>query len=61
MRPIDHHSPVPYYYQLADILREEIEAERWATDELIPAEGALDGDFRDQSKRHPKGSRPAGG
>ena len=41
MRPIDHHSPVPYYYQLADILREEIEAGRWATDELIPAEGAL--------------------
>ncbi len=41
MRPIDHHSPVPYYYQLADILREEIEAGRWEVDELIPAEGAL--------------------
>ncbi len=41
MRPIDHHSPVPYYYQLADILREEIEAGRWGVDELIPAEGAL--------------------
>ena len=41
MRPIDHHSPVPYYYQLADILREEIEAGRWGPDELIPAEGAL--------------------
>lgn len=41
MRPIDLHSPVPYYYQLADILREEIEGGRWAADELIPAEGAL--------------------
>jgi GntR family transcriptional regulator len=41
MRPIDHRSPVPYYYQLADILREEIEAGRWQVDELIPAEGAL--------------------
>ena len=41
MRPIDHHSPVPYYYQLADILREEIDAGRWGVDELIPAEGAL--------------------
>jgi GntR family transcriptional regulator len=41
MRPIDHHSPIPYYYQLADILREEIEAGRWQVDELIPAEGAL--------------------
>lgn len=41
MRPIDHHSPVPYYYQLADILRDEIEAGRWGVDELIPAEGAL--------------------
>lgn len=41
MRSIDQHSPIPYYYQLADIIREEIEAGRWATDELIPAEGAL--------------------
>lgn len=41
MRPIDHHSPIPYYYQLADILRDEIEAGRWSVDELIPAEGAL--------------------
>jgi GntR family transcriptional regulator len=41
IRPIDHNSPVPYYYQLADILREEIDKGRWAADELIPAEGAL--------------------
>jgi GntR family transcriptional regulator len=41
MRPIDHHSPVPYYYQLADILREGIDEGRWGIDELIPAEGAL--------------------
>jgi GntR family transcriptional regulator len=41
MRPIDHHSPVPYYYQLADILREAIERGTWQVGELIPAEGAL--------------------
>lgn len=41
MRSIDHHSPIPYYHQLADILREEIEQGRWHVDELIPAEGAL--------------------
>lgn len=41
MRPIDHSSPIPYYHQLADILREEIERGRWDVDELIPAEGAL--------------------
>jgi GntR family transcriptional regulator len=41
MRPIDHNSPMPYYHQLADILRAEIEAGRWDVDELIPAEGAL--------------------
>jgi GntR family transcriptional regulator len=41
MRHIDQRSPVPYYYQLADILREEIDNGRWAVDELIPAEGRL--------------------
>ena len=41
MRPIDHHSPVPYYYQLADILREAIDRGTWEVDELIPAEGTL--------------------
>jgi len=41
MRPIDHNSPVPYYYQLAEILREEIDKGRWGVDQLIPAEGAL--------------------
>ncbi len=41
MRPIDHHSPVPFYYQLADILREAIDRGTWQVDELIPAEGML--------------------
>lgn len=41
MRPIDHHSPVPFYYQLADILREAIDRGTWQVDELIPAEGTL--------------------
>jgi GntR family transcriptional regulator len=41
MRQIDQRNPVPYYYQLADILREEIDNGRWGVDELIPAEGTL--------------------
>jgi len=41
MGQIDHSSPVPYYHQLADVLREEIERGRWDVDELIPPEGTL--------------------
>ncbi len=31
----------PFYYQLADILREAIDRGTWQVDELIPAEGTL--------------------
>ncbi len=41
MHHIDFTSPLPYYHQLADILREEIDKGTWKTGELIPAEGAL--------------------
>jgi len=41
MRRIDFNSPLPYYHQLAEILREEIERGTWGVGELIPAEGAL--------------------
>jgi GntR family transcriptional regulator len=45
MKQIEHGSPVPYYHQLADILREEIDRGRWNVNELIPAEGALNDMF----------------
>jgi GntR family transcriptional regulator len=41
IRPIDRSSPVPYYYQLQEILKEEIEQGRWAPGELIPSEAEL--------------------
>lgn len=41
MRGIDFNSPLPFYYQLADILREEIEKGTWEVGMLIPAEGTL--------------------
>src|SRR5436189_959169 len=41
VRPIDRSSPVPYYYQLQEILKEEIEQGRWATGDLIPSEAEL--------------------
>jgi GntR family transcriptional regulator len=40
-RPIDRSSPVPYYYQLQEILKEEIEASRWAPGDLLPSEAEL--------------------
>lgn len=41
MRPIDRAGLIPYYYQLQEILKEEIEAGRWAPGDLIPSEGEL--------------------
>lgn len=41
MRSIDFNSPLPFYYQLADILREEIEKGTWEVGMLIPAESTL--------------------
>jgi GntR family transcriptional regulator len=41
MRSIDFNSPLPFYHQLAEILREEIDKGTWGVDELIPPEGAL--------------------
>jgi GntR family transcriptional regulator len=41
MRSIDYNSPLPFYHQLADILREEIDKGTWGVGMLIPAEGAL--------------------
>ncbi len=41
IQPIDLSSPIPYYHQLASILRDELDLGRWKVDELIPAEGEL--------------------
>jgi GntR family transcriptional regulator len=42
---IDRSSPVPYYYQLQEILKEEIEAGRWAPGDLLPSEADLEHAF----------------
>jgi GntR family transcriptional regulator len=44
-RSIDRASPVPYYYQLQEILKEEIEAGRWQTGDRLPSEAELEAGF----------------
>jgi GntR family transcriptional regulator len=41
VRRIDKNSQIPYYYQLGEILKEEIELGRWAPGELIPSEAGI--------------------
>lgn len=41
-RAIDRSSPIPYYYQLQEILKQEIEADRWAPGDLLPSEADLE-------------------
>jgi GntR family transcriptional regulator len=41
VRSIDKSSPIPYYYQLQGILKEEIEEGTWRTNDLLPSEGDL--------------------
>lgn len=41
IRRIDKSSQIPYYYQLGEILKEEIELGRWAPGELIFSEASL--------------------
>jgi GntR family transcriptional regulator len=41
IRRIDKGSRVPYYYQLGEILKEEIELGRWAPGELVPSEAGI--------------------
>jgi hypothetical protein len=40
-RPIDRSSPVPYYYQLQEILKEEIERGRWGPGDMLPSEAEI--------------------
>src|SRR5262245_34502139 len=41
LRELDPTSPVPLYYQLQEILKEGIEAGRWAPGTTIPSEAQL--------------------
>ena len=41
IRRIDKGSRIPYYYQLGEILKEEIELGRWAPGELVPSEAGI--------------------
>jgi len=44
-RRIDRSSPIPFYYQLQEILKEEIEHGRWRSGEVMPSEAELEGIF----------------
>jgi GntR family transcriptional regulator len=41
-RAIDRASPIPFYYQLQEILKEEIERGTWRPGELLPSEADLE-------------------
>lgn len=38
---IDRASPIPYYYQLQELLKQEIDVGRWLPGELLPSEAQL--------------------
>jgi len=38
---IDKNSPVPYYYQLEQLLREKIENADWKPGDVLPSEAEL--------------------
>lgn len=38
---IDRRSPIPFYFQLTELLRREIEVGRWAVGERLPSEPAI--------------------
>ena len=41
-RLVDKGSRIPYYYQLGEILKEEIELGRWAPGDLLPSEAGIE-------------------
>ncbi|MBW4078717.1 MAG: GntR family transcriptional regulator [Acidobacteria bacterium] len=45
MRGIDRLSPVPYYYQLQEALKQEIDAGSWRPGDLLPSEAELSEQF----------------
>jgi GntR family transcriptional regulator len=44
-RAIDRASPIPFYYQLQEILKEEIERGTWRPGDLLPSEADLEAAF----------------
>jgi GntR family transcriptional regulator len=44
-RSIDRSSPIPFYYQLQEILKEEIERGTWGPGDLLPSEADLEQRF----------------
>lgn len=44
-RGIDRSSPIPYYYQLQETLKEEIEHGTWQPNDLLPSESELERHF----------------
>jgi GntR family transcriptional regulator len=44
-RAIDRASPIPFYYQLQEVLKEEIERGTWQPGELLPSEAELENRF----------------
>jgi GntR family transcriptional regulator, N-acetylglucosamine utilization regulator len=42
---LDRRSPVPFYYQLQEILKQALEHGRWAPGELLPSEAELESAF----------------
>jgi GntR family transcriptional regulator len=42
---LDRHSPVPLYYQLQEVLREDIDAGGWEAGEILPSEAELEAQF----------------
>jgi GntR family transcriptional regulator len=39
---LDRHSPVPLYYQLQEVLKEDIDAGHWQPGEILPSEAELE-------------------
>jgi GntR family transcriptional regulator len=39
---LDRHSPVPLYYQLQEVLKEDIDAGNWQPGEILPSEAELE-------------------
>jgi GntR family transcriptional regulator len=42
---LDRDSPVPLYYQLQEVLKEDIDAGHWQPDEILPSEAELEAQF----------------
>ena len=42
---LDRHGPVPLYYQLQEVLKEDIDAGNWEPGEILPSESELEAQF----------------